>query len=100
MDDIKLSGFDIETCDNISKQTNLTKLEISSAQKIHTSALFQQLPSMIAANTMANAYVMHLPAGIGLSNLILLKLICFLICGGIKMTYRLKNSIANLLLLC
>ena len=63
MDDIRLSGFDIKACDDISKQKNLTKLEISSAQKIHTSALFQQIPSMIASNTLANAYVMHLPEG-------------------------------------
>lgn len=69
MDDIRLSGFDIKACDDISTQKNLTKLEISSAQKIHTSALFQQIPSMIAANTLANAYVMHLPEGISPANL-------------------------------
>lgn len=69
MDDIRLSGFDIKACDDISTQKNLTKLEISSAQKIHTSALFQQIPSMIASNTLANAYVMHLPEGISPTNL-------------------------------
>lgn len=89
MDNIKLSGFDIETCDDISKQTNLTKLEISSAQKIHTSALFQQLPSMIAANTMANAYAMHLPAGIGLSNLM------HYANGGVGNSYSIGNGIAG-----
>lgn len=69
MDDIRLSGFDIKACDDISTQKNLTKLEISSAQKIHTSALFQQIPSMIASNTLANAYVMHLPEGVSPANL-------------------------------
>lgn len=69
MDNIRLPGFDIKSCDDISKQKNIAKLEMSSAQKIHTNALFQQLPSIIATDAIAHAYVVHLPAGVSPSDL-------------------------------
>lgn len=63
-------GFEIAACeDDISKQTNLTKLKLSSAQKTHISALYQQIPSVIGAETLASAYTMKLPAGISQADL-------------------------------
>ncbi len=64
-----LYNFEITPYDDISQQSNLTKLELSSAQKMHTSAFYQQLPSLIAAGTAANIYEMKLPPGISPSDL-------------------------------
>lgn len=89
MDEIRLSGFEIKMCDNISKQKNLTKLELSSAQKIQTSALFQQLPSIMATNAMANAYIMRLPEGVSPSNLM------HYVNGGVGNSYFGENGIAG-----
>ena len=57
--------FEIAACeDDISKQANLKKLDLSPAQKMHISALYQQLPSVIETEVLANAYMMKLPAGV------------------------------------
>lgn len=65
MEKTNLYNFEIIPCEeDISRQSNLVKLGLSSAQKMHTSALFQQLPSLMEAGTMTNAYMMKLPAGV------------------------------------
>ena len=69
MDYTDLHNFEIVPCDDISKQENLTKLELSSAQKMHTSSLFQQLPSLVETTTMSNAYMMQIPAGVSPADL-------------------------------
>lgn len=90
MNDTLLSGFDIKTCDDISVRKGLTKLEMSSAQKIHISALFQQLPSIMATDAMANAYVMHLPTGISPSDLMY-----YATTGGVGNSFFGENGIAG-----
>lgn len=70
MEPIKLYDFEIVPCDDISKQGDLKKLEMSSAQKMQTSALFQQLPSITTAGAVSNAYMMKLPAGVSSADLV------------------------------
>jgi len=54
---IKENGdFEILPCNTIADKTGLTKLELTSAQKIQVSALLQQLPLIAASGTMAQAY--------------------------------------------
>lgn len=89
MNDIILSGFDIKECDDISEQKNLTKLEISSAQKMHTSALLQQLPSIMATDSMANAYIMRLPEGVSPADLMHYNN------GGVSNLYLTENRFAG-----
>lgn len=40
------------------------KLELSSAHKMQISALFQQIPTIMATNTMAQAYIVKFPQGL------------------------------------
>ena len=70
MESIKLYDFEIMPCDDISQQGNLKTLEMSSVQKMQTGALFQQLPSIVAAEATANAYMMKLPTGISSADLV------------------------------
>ena len=72
---IPFGGFDIKvTNDNIdfTKRTDLTKLELSSGQKIHISALWNTIPSL-SATGIKNACVLHLPDGITTSDLVRYK---------------------------
>lgn len=89
MNDTTLFGFDIKTCDGVPKQKGLIKLEMNSSQKMHTSALFQQFPSMIATGTMTNAYTMKLPAGVSPSDLMHYHN------GGVGNTFLGENGIAG-----
>lgn len=41
-----------------------TKLSLSEAQKMHLSAAYQHFPSMVAAGTMAQAYIARFPEGL------------------------------------
>lgn len=89
MDNTRIPGFEIEPCDDISKQKGVMKLELTSSQKIHTSALFQQLPSIMATSTMANAYIMKLPSGVTPSDLMHYHK------GGVGNTFFGENGIAG-----
>ena len=68
---IPFGGFEIEIFeDNIdfSNRKDLIKLELTSSQKMHTSALLNAAPSLAAIGT-KNACVLHLPDGITTSDL-------------------------------
>lgn len=80
---IPFGGFDIKVSDDnidFSKRTDLAKLELSSGQKMHTSALWNAVPSLAAAGT-KNACVLHLPNGVTTSDLMKYKN------GGLGNTY-------------
>ncbi len=62
-------GLEIESCNKLPSEKELKKLELSSAQKIHVSALFQELPSIMATGALANAYVLSLPNGVSTNDL-------------------------------
>lgn len=62
-------NFRIESCDGLPNKSNLKKLELSSAQKVHIGALLQELPSIMATDTLANVYVLNLPNGVSTSDL-------------------------------
>ena len=69
---IPFGGFDIKISDeeiDFSKRTDLIKLELSSGQKMHTSALWNAVPSLAVVGT-KNACVLHLPDGVTTSDLI------------------------------
>lgn len=59
--------FEIEPCNtsiDLEHEAGVTKLDLSSSQKIHIGSLLQQVPSLMAAGTMANAYLVRFPEGI------------------------------------
>lgn len=89
MEHTDLHNFEIIPCDDISKQANLTKLKLSSAQKMHISSLFQQLPSLIETSTLANAYMMQLPAGVSPADLM------HYVDGGLGNIYYGEHGIAG-----
>lgn len=62
-------GFEIEPCDDLPNQNELTKLKLSSAQKVQISALLRELPSMTTIGVLANAYILNLPNGVSVSDL-------------------------------
>jgi len=69
---IPYGGFDIKISDDnidFSKRTDLTKLELTSGQKMHISALWNAVPSLATVGT-KNACVLHLPDGVTTSDLI------------------------------
>lgn len=66
--EIKVSDDDID----FSKRNDLTKLELSSGQKMHISALWNAVPSLAAAGT-KNACVLNLPKGVTTSDLMKYK---------------------------
>lgn len=81
---IPFGGFDIKISDDnidFSKRTDLAKLELSSGQKMHISALWNIVPSLAAVGT-RNACVLHLPDGVTTSDLMKFKN------GGLGNTYR------------
>ena len=58
--------FEIRPCENIASietRPNMKKLELTNEQKIRVDSLLQQVPSAIAAGTMAQAYVVKFPKG-------------------------------------
>ena len=59
--------FELAPCDrnfDLDAKSGLTKLELTPAQKGKVSALFSQMPAMLASETMAHAYVLKLPEGL------------------------------------
>lgn len=63
------NGIEVEPCDNLPNQNIIIPLNLTSTQKAHVNALLQQLPSMLATGTLANAYVLNLPSGVSSSQL-------------------------------
>ena len=60
-------NFELAPCDrnfDLDAKSGLTKLELTPAQKGKVSALFSQMPAMLASETMAHAYVLKLPEGL------------------------------------
>ena len=52
------TAFDLED------KSRFSKLEVGPAQKMHLSALMQQVPAALAAGTLAQAYVVRFPEGL------------------------------------
>lgn len=62
----KSSGFEIEPCKenlDLTDKARFKKLELTPAQKIHVSAMMQQIPSISAAGTISQAYSVSFPQG-------------------------------------
>ena len=53
-----------DTVYDFEDKSRFTKLSLSEAQKIHLSAAYQHFPSMVAAGTMAQAYIARFPEGL------------------------------------
>lgn len=68
-----IEGLEIEACNELPNRAKLKKLELTSAQKAGISALRQELPSMMATQVLANAYILKLPQGITTDNLMRYK---------------------------
>jgi len=64
-----IESFEIMACDELPNKSKLKKLELSSNQKASISMLHQELPSIMAAQTLANAYILNLPNGVSISDL-------------------------------
>lgn len=63
----KIGNFEIMPCNNpvdCENKNGFTKLTLSSAQKMHISALLQQVPSTMAVGTMAQTYKVVFPEGL------------------------------------
>lgn len=62
----KLANFEISERQNVNltDENHFTKLEQTSEQKIQTSLLVNQMPNIMAANTLANAYIAKFPDGL------------------------------------
>lgn len=52
------------TAPDLEDKSRFFKLETSPAQKIHFSALMQQVPAALAAGTLAQAYIVRFPEGV------------------------------------
>ena len=66
-------NFELTPCDknfDLDTKSGLTKLELTSAQKGQISALFSQMPAMLASEALAHAYILKFPEG--LSGIVLL----------------------------
>lgn len=65
---IKHAGeFDIAPCDgyfDFEDKTRFKQMDLNSAQKMHISALIQQVPSVIASDTISKAYSVSFPKGL------------------------------------
>lgn len=62
-----MKSFEITECNkiiDISQRKEYKKLNLSQAQKIQISGFVEQLPMLVATETMSNAYVLHFPVGI------------------------------------
>ena len=60
-------GFEIAPCEGLfdfEDKIRFTKLELGSAQKMHISALVQQVPAAMSAGAMAQAYTVKFPQGL------------------------------------
>lgn len=53
-----------DTVYDFEDKSRFTKLSLSEAQKMHLSAAYQHFPSMVAAGTMAQAYIARFPEGL------------------------------------
>lgn len=53
-----------DTVYDFEDKSRFTKLSLSEAQKIHLSAAYQHFPSLVAAGTMAQAYIARFPEGL------------------------------------
>ena len=63
---IPFGGFEIEIAEDkidFSNRKDLVKLGMTSSQKMHTSALWNTIPSLAVVGTQ-NACVIHLPDGV------------------------------------
>lgn len=61
------SNMSITPCENVTDvmhRSDFTKLELTSSQKIQLGGLMQQLPSMIAADSLSQAYIVKFPEGV------------------------------------
>ena len=67
-DAIKTVGdFTVSPCEdslNFTDTSRFMKVECTAAQKMHLTALTQQMPSLLAAGTMAQAYTVKFPQGL------------------------------------
>lgn len=84
-----IEDFEIEACDELPNKSKLKRLELTSAQKVHVSALCRELPSMMTTRTLANAYVLNLPKGITTDDLMHYKN------GGLGTPYYGENGVAG-----
>lgn len=60
-------NFDFTPCSTVpdfEDRTRFSKLEMSPAQKMHFSTFMQQVPTVLASGTLAQAYTVSFPAGI------------------------------------
>lgn len=60
-------NFELTPCDknfDLDTKSGLTKLELTSAQKGQISALFSQMPAMLASEALAHAYILKFPEGL------------------------------------
>lgn len=63
----QMGQFELIPCDSaydFEDKSRFTKLSPSEAQKMHLSAAYQHLPSMMAAGTLAQAYIARFPEGL------------------------------------
>lgn len=63
----KAASFEVAACTNVfdfEDKGRFTQLELTPAQKMHVSSLMQQVPTAMAAGTMANAYTVSFPQGL------------------------------------
>ncbi len=63
----KMGQFELvpsDTAYDFEDKSRFTKLSLSEAQKMHLSAAYQHFPSMAAAGTMAQAYIVRFPEGL------------------------------------
>ena len=64
---VEAGSIEVEPCKNNLDLENIkrySKLQLSSAQKIHMSALLQQVPSIAASGAVAQAYTVKFPKGL------------------------------------
>ncbi|MDE6019774.1 MAG: hypothetical protein K2H01_02075 [Ruminococcus sp.] len=54
----------VEEIKDVERRPEYKKLNFTSAQKMHLSALYQQLPTVMAADALNNAYILKMPEGL------------------------------------
>lgn len=60
-------SYEIMSCEQIAdidNKSGFKKLELTSAQKIQIGGLLQQMPAIVAADTLSKAYIVRFPDGI------------------------------------
>lgn len=65
-----LGDFGIGICDKLPDKSKLKKLDLTSAQKVHISALCKELSTLLTTRTLENTYILNLPKGVSISDLI------------------------------